>query len=341
MIRSYSWHILYVNGSLTSQNSRNRELVNIRSIYGMIKRRTFIAFCSGLAASSIAAGHTLRNPVAVIESKPKFIGTPLPAFSSSKPILDKKFTPSITDLQPDYAVVDNIKPPSERQSETQLDIVLNENQRMVASSVLARFTQIQKHVGYGNFNIIGWDQSLRIARHRNKIGAFTAAELDFIEDLFWINTDLLGFYGDKVITGLSTTILIKDIVKIPGSGHYLFKGAAADTYQKIRKDVGNSIVLTSGIRNVVKQLYLFLGKTAKVGCNLSLASNSVAPPGHSYHALGDFDVGKNGFGEKNFSKKFALTEEFKRLSDLGYVNIRYPQNNPFGIRYEPWHIKVV
>ena len=101
------------------------------------------------------------------------------------------------------------------------------------------------------------------------------------------------------------------------------------------------MVLTSGIRSVVKQVYLFMNKAAKVDGNLSLASFSLAPPGHSYHAVGDFDVGKKGFGHKNFSEAFAQTDEFKRLIDLGYLDIRYPQQNPFGVRYEPWHIKVV
>jgi LAS superfamily LD-carboxypeptidase LdcB len=27
--------------------------------------------------------------------------------------------------------------------------------------------------------------------------------------------------------------------------------------------------------------------------------------------------------------------------DLGYIKIRYPKGNPFGVRFEPWHIKVV
>jgi LAS superfamily LD-carboxypeptidase LdcB len=159
--------------------------------------------------------------------------------------------------------------------------------------------------------------------------------------LFSIDANSLGFYGDKVVTRLSSSIFKKDIRKIPGTGHYLFRGDASDTYQRIRKDVGDSVVLTSGIRNVVKQVYLFLNKAAEVDGNLSLASYSLAPPGHSYHAVGDFDVGKRNFGARNFTEDFAQTDEFKRLSDLGYLAIRYPQDNSFGVRYEPWHIKVV
>lgn len=27
--------------------------------------------------------------------------------------------------------------------------------------------------------------------------------------------------------------------------------------------------------------------------------------------------------------------------DMGFVAIRYHKNNSFGVRYEPWHIKVI
>lgn len=201
--------------------------------------------------------------------------------------------------------------------------------------------RVQSVVGHGNFNVISWDQSLRFARNYDRIGAFTRAELDFIEKLFFIDAGSLRFYGDKVVTQLSTSIAKRDIQKIPATGHYLFRGDAIKTYQKIRQDIGDSIVLTSGIRSIVKQIYLFLNKAVKVDGNLSLASYSLAPPGHSYHAIGDFDVGKKNFGTKNFTREFADTDEFKYLSDLGYFDIRYPQNNPYGVRYEPWHIKVV
>jgi D-alanyl-D-alanine carboxypeptidase len=28
------------------------------------------------------------------------------------------------------------------------------------------------------------------------------------------------------------------------------------------------------------------------------------------------------------------------LVELGYINMRYPEDNLLGVRYEPWHIKV-
>ena len=72
-----------------------------------------------------------------------------------------------------------------------------------------------------------------------------------------------------------------------------------------------------------------------------LASRSLAPPGHSFHGVGDFDVGKVGLGASNFTDVFAETAEFQQLVDLGYVSMRYPKDNQLGVRYEPWHVKVV
>jgi LAS superfamily LD-carboxypeptidase LdcB len=75
--------------------------------------------------------------------------------------------------------------------------------------------------------------------------------------------------------------------------------------------LGNKVILTSGIRSIIKQLTLFLNKAYKNNGNISLASRSLAPPGYSYHAIGDFDVGQVGFGVANFTEKFTTTKVFK------------------------------
>ena len=306
----------------------------------MIARRKFIALGAELTASLFAAGHSRMRQIPTVESK-VLVKTSVP-LPQSVPMLaptppqapGERYAPPITDHHPDNLIRDQIAadpvellPPP--------DVVLSAAQRIAFNNALARLRHLQRYVGHGNFNIIGWDQSLKLARRHDAIGAFDHSELELIEELFFTNAETLGFYGDKVVTNLSATIARRDIGKIPGSGHFLFKGPSTDTYDRIRRDLGDSVVLTSGIRSVVKQIYLFMNKAEKVDGNLSLASYSLAPPGHSYHAVGDFDVGKRGFGSKNFSEAFAQTDEFKRLIDLGYLDIRYPQQNPFGARYEP------
>jgi D-alanyl-D-alanine carboxypeptidase len=308
----------------------------------MINRRRFIACCGGLGASFIAAGHNVQFPAAIKANQSDSSGRQVPRELADDNIGKMDFLSPGSTSHSDLFVLDNIAQHGPHNTPHLPQEALPGNfNKASTNSVIERLEKLQNYVGYGNFNIVGWDKCLRIARSMNQVGSFTNTELEFIEELFFTNAVELGFNGDKISTQLSDTIKKQDIVKIAGSGHYLFKGAATDTYNKIIKDVGDTIILTSGVRNIVKQIYLFLNKTVRVNGNMSLASNSVAPPGYSYHAVGDFDIGKKGFGKSNFSIEFASTDEFKRLSDLGYLDIRYPQNNPSGVRYEPWHVKVV
>jgi hypothetical protein len=288
----------------------------------------------------LAAGYArLRLPPATADSDAAVAAvSPPPRVEAPTP--RASYAPPIADIHPDNIILDQIARVPANPAPPQ-DVILGPAQRVSFDSALARLRRLQDYVGYGNFNIIGWDESLRLARDTDAVGAFARAELDLIEELFFTQAETLGFYGDKVVSDLTATIAQRDIHKIPRTGHFLFKGVSTDTYNRIRRDMGDSVILTSGIRSVVKQIYLFMNKAEQVDGNLSLASYSLAPPGHSYHAVGDFDVGKKGFGSRNFSEEFARTDEFKRLIDLGYLHIRYPQQNPFGVRYEPWHIKVV
>lgn len=221
------------------------------------------------------------------------------------------------------------------------DVLLKPDLDGVLKSTVNRFTRLQRLVGYANFNLLGFDKALKYAAYYPRVGRFPKQELDFIESIFFEDASRYGFLGNKVITKLTTTISSRETVKMPHTGHYLFKGQPLYTYNKIKKDVGDSVVLTSGIRGVVKQIHLFLAKAVKTDGNLSQASRSLAPPGHSYHGIGDFDVGKTGFGASNFTAAFSSTTEYKKLRELGYVVIRYSENNPYGVRFEPWHIKVV
>ena len=139
---------------------------------------------------------------------------------------------------------------------------------------------------------------------------------------------------------MNQTINRKDLFKVPYSGNYLFKGESLEKFKRVKKNLGADLVLTSGIRGIPKQFYLFLNKAYRHGGNLSLASRSLAPPGYSYHATGDFDVGQKGFGGGNFSEKFTTTPVFRMLASEGFVEYRYKRDNMLGVRYEPWHVKL-
>jgi hypothetical protein len=93
----------------------------------------------------------------------------------------RKYATPISGLHPDNIVVDNI---ATYQIEDSLqpppDIILGEAQRKTIDMVLAKLLRLQRYVGYGNFNIIGWDQSLQMAASRAQIGVFLKVELESI-----------------------------------------------------------------------------------------------------------------------------------------------------------------
>lgn len=220
------------------------------------------------------------------------------------------------------------------------DIVLTGRRYRLLVSSVKRLKRLQRTVGHANFALLSFDEGLKFARNYSRVGRFSKAEIDFLEEIFYTDANDYGFFGEKVTTNITDGISRRDTIKVPYTGNYLFRGDSLRLYQKIRRDVGKTIVLTSGVRGVVKQMYLFLAKAVRSDGNLSMASRSLAPPGHSFHGGGDFDVGKVGYGYRNFRIDFAETDEFKRLEDLGYIRIRYHEKNPFGVRFEPWHIKV-
>jgi D-alanyl-D-alanine carboxypeptidase len=231
--------------------------------------------------------------------------------------------------------------PANKQAISSHDILLPKEDWPTLVTLLARFSRIQATVGFGNFCLLGFDDSLLVARNYTKIGAFTPTELTFIEKLFHTDARTYGFHGKKTSPGLSDTITGSTIQKIPGTGNHLFKGVPQQVYNRISHDIGDQVVLTAGIRNMAKQFYLFLGKVKKLKGNLSLASQTIAPPGYSYHGIGDFDVGQVGFGSANFTTRFSSTSVYKKMTQLDYIRFRYPRNNRLGVQFEPWHIQVV
>jgi hypothetical protein len=200
---------------------------------------------------------------------------------------------------------------------------------------------VKKHVGYGNFNILSFDDMLKVAARYPKIGKFSKAELNFIEEIFYTDPKEFGFYGKQTVPTLTTNINKKEVIKIPRTGHYLFRGHSEKSYERVISDIGKSLILTSGVRGVPKQMNLYFNKLKATKGNLTEASHSLAPPAYSYHSLGDFDVGKKGWGYKNFTLSFARTREFWRLRQLPYISMRYTINNKDGVRFEPWHVKII
>jgi len=220
------------------------------------------------------------------------------------------------------------------------DIILDDAHRPLLADVVQRLTRLCQNVGMGHFSTLGFDEALVIAQRHPSVGSFTNAELTFFEMIYSRDARDYGFFGLKQAEAIRQVISEEGIIKIPQSGNYLFKGDSLEKYTKIKNDLGEDVILTSGIRGIIKQFFLFLSKAQRHGGNLSLASRSLAPPGYSYHATGDFDIGQKGLGEGNFTELFTTTPVYKRLSEQGFVDYRYWRDNMLGVRYEPWHIRL-
>jgi len=221
------------------------------------------------------------------------------------------------------------------------NIYLSMNEWTQLVSVNNRLKKLERYVGCANFNLISFNDALFYGRNYPTIGAFTKEEITFIEKLFYENPNKYGFCGIKTCTELTNNISRKDVNKIPKTGHFLFSGKAQEDYENLKKDVGDSLILTSGVRNVVKQLSLYCNKIYRTNGNITKATLSIAPPAYSYHSISDFDVGRKGWGYKNFTADFALTQEFKKMTKLDYISMRYNKNNKDGVRFEPWHVEVI
>jgi hypothetical protein len=221
------------------------------------------------------------------------------------------------------------------------DIYLDQKEWLSLVSLNKRLKRLRRYVGFANFNIISYNHALYYARNYSVIGAFTDDEIALIERLFLEDPNKYGFYGIKTCDNLENVISERDIVKVPYTGHYLFKGQPEEDYKNILKDVGPTLILTSGVRNVIKQLSLYVNKIYNLNGNLTKASESIAPPAYSYHTISDFDVGRKGWGYKNFTADFARTDEFSKMRKLDYIGMRYDENNSDGVRFEPWHVEVI
>jgi hypothetical protein len=203
---------------------------------------------------------------------------------------------------------------------------------------LKRLNRIYRTVGHSHFYLLGIDEAIKLARGYKHIGRFKKEEIQYLESVFYQDAVDYGFYGKKLIPEFSNLPDSSKVAKIRGTGNYLFKGPSVVLYQRLRQDIGTKAILTSGVRGVIKQFHLFFRKVQKSHGNLSLASRSIAPPGYSYHGVGDFDVGQVGYGNDNFSVRFIHSKVFKNLLSLDYICLRYTEDNPFGVRFEPWHV---
>ena len=201
----------------------------------------------------------------------------------------------------------------------------------------ARLARIAAKIGAGNFNLSDFDAVRRTARTPG-IGALSAHEEAEFEALFALDAARIGFLGPRVTHSLSASLPWARLRAVAGSGQHVFPAAWA-VFSRARQAIGPQLIVTSGARGVPKQMLVFINSALRGGL-IARTVHSVAPPGYSYHAVGDIDVGDRHLGGVNFTAAFAGSAIHQRLAALDFIHFRYPRNNKFGVQFEPWHLQI-
>ncbi len=139
-----------------------------------------------------------------------------------------------------------------------------------------------------------------------------------------------------------------ELIPITSDGRLKMRQAAADAFLRMQEAArldGIELVAISAFRTLEDQDYLFFGIKAERGQGPTKRAEVSAPPGYSEHHTGyAVDIGDGNVPATNLSINFENTPAFKWLEEnASYYSfeLSFPENNPQGISYEPWHWRFV
>ncbi len=124
--------------------------------------------------------------------------------------------------------------------------------------------------------------------------------------------------------------------------------AAAEQFQAMvvaAQADGVNLKPISGFRSVAEQKHLFFDVKAQRGQVATERAEVSAPPGYSEHHTGyAVDIGDGSRPAANLSTRFETTPAFQWLQSNAArfsFELSFPQGNPQGVSYEPWHWRFV
>jgi len=114
--------------------------------------------------------------------------------------------------------------------------------------------------------------------------------------------------------------------------------------QAIHDEIGSNLLIESGYRSPAHQALVFLTYLELSNFDIRYVASGVALPGYSQH--GDpmntaLDVlNQDGIPTDEEPELFENTKEYVWLSQNAErfnFSLSYPRDNPFGVKFEPWH----
>ncbi len=134
---------------------------------------------------------------------------------------------------------------------------------------------------------------------------------------------------------------------VPNSPIKMHKSATVKLREMVNAASGEGVnlVVLSGFRSVEEQQQLFFQVKEQRGQIASQRAEVSAPPGYSEHHTGyAVDIGDGNVPAANLKTSFEQTPAFKWLEKNAprySFELSFPENNPQGIAYEPWHWRFV
>lgn len=141
---------------------------------------------------------------------------------------------------------------------------------------------------------------------------------------------------------------LRELVPITPDGRIKLRKAAAEEFKKMVADAqaaGVAIMPLSGFRSKTDQDRLFFGIKKERGQQPRERALVSAPPGYSEHHTGyAIDVGDATDPASYLDTSFDQTKAFAWMREnAAYYSfeLSFPEHNPQGISYEPWHWRYV
>lgn len=207
-----------------------------------------------------------------------------------------------------------------------------------------------------NFNQMSKEKQ-RLITYEDFFNGLNFFEKKYASRIFAIKPDVLGFKGpffskDPVqdIVTIPATIIKATSTDVDTGINYLPKNVYAD-YQKmneaIKKEINKNLYINSGYRSPGYQAYLFFYYLhSENGYSLNENAKWIAMPGYSEHNSANTAVDFINQDGISGEEKGQTSADFEKLAEYSWLQknankfnfyLSYPQNNQFGVSYEPWH----
>jgi zinc D-Ala-D-Ala carboxypeptidase len=140
-----------------------------------------------------------------------------------------------------------------------------------------------------------------------------------------------------------------EVIAIASDGYQIkLRSPAAQKYKQMTDDAkadGIGLTAISGFRTKEEQRQLFFEISRQRNQTPAERAKVSAPAGYSEHHTGyALDIGDSNAPSTNLSPSFDRTDGFKWLQQNASkysFELSFPQNNPQGVMYEPWHWRFV